>query len=106
MTTIELNKRKIEFISNYNESDYAVLYKFFRLDEALETIRHHLLLSVRKMPITISIPNVSDLLCISDNSVLIDYKIRCIDNMFELLELSLEAYNRFERNLTTCEQSS
>lgn len=96
----EINKdfNKIKFIQGLSTEDYSLYYTYNRIDEVQEVIRGHYGLPLKDTPKAIKVSSIDGILFITKNSgILADYICKENDGKFELYEMSLKAYNEYER---------
>ena len=92
---------KIKFIQGLSTEDYSLYYTYNRIDEVQEVIRGHYGLPSKDTPKAIKVSGVDGILFMTKNSgILADYICKENDGKFELYEMSLKAYNEYERYMS------
>ena len=98
MKEINKDSNKIKFIQGLSTEDYSLYYTYNRIDEVQEVIRGHYGLPLKDTPKAIKVSSIDGILFITKNSgILADYICKENDGKFELYEMSLKAYNEYER---------
>ena len=76
-------------------------YTYNKIDEVQEVIRGHYGLPSKDTPKAIQVSGVDGILFMTKNSgILADYICKENDGKFELYEMSLKAYNEYERYMS------
>ena len=92
---------KIKFIQGLSTEDYSLYYTYNKIDEVQEVIRGHYGLPSKDTPKEIQVSGVDGILFMTKNSgILADYICKENDGKFELYEMSLKAYNEYERYMS------
>jgi len=91
---------KFKFIRNSTPNDYVFYFAYNTIEECAEIIRGHYCSSIKNMPTPIKIKGINDILFISENKLIVDYLVKIKDNLFEMYELTIDAYNRFENQMS------
>ena len=92
---------KIKFIQGLSTEDYSLYYTYNKIGEVQEVIRGHYGLPSKDTPKAIQVSGVDGILFMTKNSgILADYICKENDGKFELYEMSLKAYNEYERYMS------
>ena len=101
MKAVNKDSSKVKFIKRLSTEDYSLYYTYNRIDEVQEVIRGHYGLPSKDTPKAIKVSGVDGILFMTKNSgILIDYLCKENDGKFELYEISLNAYNAYERYMS------
>jgi hypothetical protein len=101
MKEINKDSSKIKFIQGLSTEDYSLYYTYNKIDEVQEVIRGHYGLPSKDTPKAIQVSGVDGILFMTKNSgILADYICKENDGKFELYEMSLKAYNEYERYMS------
>ncbi len=99
MKAIELNK--VNFIKNLNKDAYNLYHTYSRIEDVQEVVRMNYSLSMKDMPKLIKVEGVEYMLFLTKQiGVVVDFVCVHKDGKFELLEMSLKAYNEYEKYMS------
>jgi hypothetical protein len=97
MTTKELDVKKVNFIKNLKKEEYKPYYSYCRIEDVQEVIRGNCMLSTKDTPKPVKVEGIDFILFLAKaTGIVVDFV--CVQNKgkFELLEMSLKAYNEYE----------
>ena len=93
--------KKVNFIKNLNKDAYSLYSSYCRPEDVCEVIRMNYNLSSKDMPKLIKVEGVEYMLFLTKQiGVVVDFVCVHKDGKFELLEMSLKAYNEYERYMS------
>lgn len=99
MKAIELDK--VNFIKSLKKEDYNPYCSYCRPEDVCEVVRMNYNLSSKDMPKLIKVEGVDYMLFLTKQvGVVIDFVCVQRDGKFELLEMSIKAYNEYERYMS------
>ena len=96
MTNEDLGK--IRFMQNLSKDEYSLFCTYYRFEDVQEVVRRNHQLSTKDMPKPIKVTGI-DFILFTTKSMGVLVEFVCIENngTFELHEMSLKAYNEYER---------
>ena len=93
--------KKVDFIKNLNKDAYSLYSSYCRPEDVCEVIRMNYNLSSKDMPKLIKVEGVEYMLFLTKQiGIVVDFVCVQKDGKFELLEMSLKAYNEYERYMS------
>lgn len=96
-----IDSNKVNFIKNLNKDAYNLYSSYCRPEDVCEVIRMNYNLSSKDMPKLIKVEGVEYMLFLTKQvGVVVDFVCVQKDGKFELLEMSLKAYNEYERYMS------
>lgn len=99
MKAIELDK--VNFIKSLKKEDYNPYCSYCRPEDVCEVVRMNYNLSSKDMPKLIKVEGVEYMLFLTKQiGVVVDFVCVQKDGKFELLEMSIKAYNEYERYMS------
>jgi hypothetical protein len=101
MKVTKKDSNKMKFIKGLSTEDYSLYYTYNRIDEVQEVIRGHYGLPSKDTPKAVKVSGIDGILFMTKSSgILVDYLCKENDGKFELYEMSLKAYNGYERYMS------
>lgn len=101
MKVTKKDTNKMKFIKGLSTEDYSLYYTYNRIDEVQEVIRGHYGLPSKDTPKAVKVSGIDGILFMTKSSgILVDYLCKENDGKFELYEMSLKAYNGYERYMS------
>lgn len=95
------DSNKIKFIQELSIEDYSLYYSYNRIEDVQEVIRGNYLLSAKDTPKPIKVDNVDFILFTTKSlGVIADFVCKENDGKFDLYEMSIKAYNEYERYMS------
>lgn len=95
------DSNKIKFIQGLSIEDYSLYYTYDRIEDVQEVIRGNYLLSAKDTPEPIKVDNVDFILFTTKSSgVIVDFVCKENDGKFDLYEMSIKAYNEYEKYMS------
>ena len=95
MTAID--NLKVEFLKTITEKDLTSFYTYNNTDSIVEVVRGWEILPTRDTPTIAKVKGLNYLVMMSkERGVIVSYLAKENNGEFELLELTSEAYNRYE----------
>lgn len=101
MKTTSVDSSKIRFIENLASEEYSLYHTYSRIEDVQEVIRMNYCLPCKDMPMPIKVANVDFILFTTKKiGVIVDFVCKENNGTFELYEMSLKAYNEYERYMS------
>lgn len=95
------DSNKIKFIQELSKEDYSLYHTYNRIEDAQEVIRGNYLLPAKDTPKPIKVDNVDFILFTTKSlGVIVDFVCKENDGKFDLYEMSIKAYNEYERYMS------
>ncbi|MDR1913881.1 MAG: hypothetical protein LBQ68_05295 [Clostridiales bacterium] len=94
--------KKLNFIKNLNKEEYSLFYTYYRIEDVTELVRGLYLLPIKDTPIPVKFKGI-DFILFNTKGVGVIVDFVCMqnkDNKFEVYEMSLKAYNEYERYMS------
>lgn len=101
MKSTNNDSNKIRFIKGLSKEEYSLYYTYNRIEDVQEVIRGNYQLPAKDTPKPIKVNNVDFILFITKSSgMIVDFVCKENNGTFELYEMSLKAYNEYERYMS------
>ncbi|SHG31394.1 hypothetical protein [Dysgonomonas macrotermitis] len=95
------DSNKVNFIKGLKKEDYNPYCSYCRPEDVCEVVRMNYNLSSKDMPKLIKVEGVDYMLFLTKQvGVVVDFVCIQRDGKFELLEMSIKAYNEYERYMS------
>lgn len=88
---------KLEFLTQLEDSDYKLIHDYPNIQTCVDVICLRDLISRKSRFKIFKLKGIDRLFVKVDSRILVDYAIFQNGNVFELLEMSLEKYDKLER---------
>ncbi len=89
-----------DFLKKLNDTDYKFYYHYSRLDECIEIIRKHYLVPNPNQITPIKLHGIEDIFFLLNDNIIVDYKVKVIGERYELFEMELSIFNRYENQFS------